>query len=129
MQVFGLSGHISRNGRGRRVFSPRSPRPSTAAKKRDAVARWRQAMGHGFSAEQAAEAVAVPRSTLIPGTAGGAALEAAATGAGENLDAGAGRGGRGLAPRPSHVGPGQARSAPETPGLAVSDASRLFSSG
>jgi len=66
MQVFGLSGHISRNGRGRRVFSPRSPRPSTAAKKRDAMARWRQAMGHGFSAEQAAEAVAVPRSTLYP---------------------------------------------------------------
>ena len=43
MQVFGLPGHVIRS---------------------DALARWRQAMRDGLSAEQAARAVAVPRTTL-----------------------------------------------------------------
>jgi len=64
MQVFGLPGHLIRNGRAASRLLDAKPPSSAAARRRDALARWRQAMRHGLSAEQAAQAVGVPRSTL-----------------------------------------------------------------
>lgn len=64
MQVFGLPGHVIRNGRrASRLIDAKTPN-SAAASRRDAVTRWRQAMAKGLFAEDAAKAVAVPRSTL-----------------------------------------------------------------
>jgi transposase InsO family protein len=64
MQVFGLPGHIIRNGRAAsRLLAAQTPN-SEAARRRDAVARWRQAMALGLSAVEAATAVGVPRATL-----------------------------------------------------------------
>jgi len=64
MQVFGLPRHITRNGRGAsRLLDAKTPNIE-AERRRDAVARWRNAMRAGLSAEQAAQAVAVPRATL-----------------------------------------------------------------
>jgi transposase InsO family protein len=61
MQVFGLQAPIYR---GARLASRLAdPSPEEAAR-RDAVARWRSAMREGLTAEQAARAVGVPRSTL-----------------------------------------------------------------
>ena len=63
MQVFGLPGHIIRSGRLASRIAAQSP-DNEAAIRRAAVARWRQAMADGLSAEQAAQAVGQPRSTL-----------------------------------------------------------------
>lgn len=64
MQVFGLPGHIIRSGRGASRLLAAKPPDGEAERRRDAVARWRKAVAQGRTAEQAAKAVAVPRSTL-----------------------------------------------------------------
>ena len=64
MQVFGLPGHVIRNaGRASRLLDAKTP-DIEAARRRDAVARWRAAMRDGLTADRAAHAVGVPRSTL-----------------------------------------------------------------
>jgi putative transposase len=64
MQVFGLPGHVIRNGgRAWRLLGAKTSNIE-AERRRDAVARWRRAMGDGLDAGQAARAVGVPRSTL-----------------------------------------------------------------
>ena len=68
MQVFGLPGHLIRNaGRASRLLGAETS-TIEAERRRDAVARWRRAMDAGLSADDAAAAVGVPRST--PSTAG-----------------------------------------------------------
>jgi putative transposase len=64
MQVFGLPGHIIRNGRSAsRLLAAQTPHIE-AARRRDAVARWRRAMADGLTASQAAKAVGAPRASL-----------------------------------------------------------------
>jgi len=64
MQVFGLPGHIIRGGRAlSRLLAAETP-DIVAARRREAVLRWRGAMAHGLTSEQAARAVGVPRATL-----------------------------------------------------------------
>jgi hypothetical protein len=64
MQVFGLPGQIIRNGRAAsRLLAAKTP-DIEAARRRDAVARWRRAMADGLTAAQAARAVGAPRSNL-----------------------------------------------------------------
>jgi transposase InsO family protein len=64
MQVFGLPGHIIRSARGAwRLLAAQTPNIE-AARRRDALTRWRQAMGRGLTSQQAAQAVGVPRATL-----------------------------------------------------------------
>ena len=64
MQVFGLPGHVIRNARGAsRLLAAQTPNIE-AARRRDALARWRAAMAQGLTGDQAAKAVGVPRSTL-----------------------------------------------------------------
>lgn len=64
MQVFGLPGHVTRNaGRASRLLGAKTPNIEET-RRRDAVARWRRAMRDGLTADQAAHAVGVPRSTL-----------------------------------------------------------------
>ena len=64
MQVFGLPGHIIRNARGAsRLLAAQTP-DIEAARRRDALERWRKAMAQGLSSQQAARAVGVPRSSL-----------------------------------------------------------------
>lgn len=64
MQVFGLPGHVTRNGaRASRLLDAQTP-TIEAERRRDAVLRWRRAMKDGLTADQAAHAVGVPRSTL-----------------------------------------------------------------
>ncbi|HVX57385.1 MAG TPA: integrase core domain-containing protein [Candidatus Saccharimonadales bacterium] len=64
MQVFGLPGHVTRNGgRASRLLAAKTP-TIEAERRRDAVARWRRAMRDGLTADGAAAAVGVPRSTL-----------------------------------------------------------------
>jgi putative transposase len=64
MQVVGLPSHIIRNGRAAsRLLAAKTPNIE-AARRRDAVGRWRGAMADGLSAEQAARAIGVPRPTL-----------------------------------------------------------------
>ena len=64
MQVFGLPGHVMRNGRAASRLIDAESANIAAASRRDAVARWRQAMARGLTAEDAAGIVGVPRSTL-----------------------------------------------------------------
>jgi transposase InsO family protein len=64
MQVFGLPGHVIRNGRAASRLLDAETSNIAAARRRDAVARWRAAMAKGLSGEDAAAAVGVPRSTL-----------------------------------------------------------------
>jgi transposase InsO family protein len=64
MQVFGLPGHLIRNGRRASRLIDAETHNIAAASRRDAVMRWRQAMARGLSAEAAAGIVGVPRSTL-----------------------------------------------------------------
>jgi len=60
MQVFGLPAHIIRNGRAAsRLLDAK--RHDEAARRRDAVARWRTAQRDGLTAEQAAAAAGVAR--------------------------------------------------------------------
>src|SRR5438045_1001815 len=64
MQVFGLPGHIIRSARlASRLIDAKTP-DIAAAIRRDALGRWHEARTHGLSAEAAAKAVGVPRSTL-----------------------------------------------------------------
>jgi putative transposase len=64
MQVFGLPGHVIRNGRrASRLIGAKTPNIA-AAIRRDALARWRRAMAKGLTADEAARIVGVPRSTL-----------------------------------------------------------------
>ncbi len=64
MQVFGLPRQIIRAGRAAsRLLDAKTPNIE-ASRRRDAVARWRRAMADGLTAEQAAQAVGVPRSSL-----------------------------------------------------------------
>ena len=63
MQVFGLPGHIIRGARlASRIAAKCSD--NEAAIRRATVARWRQAMADGLTAEQAAKAVGKARATL-----------------------------------------------------------------
>jgi transposase InsO family protein len=64
MQVRGLPSHIIRNARAASRLVSAQPANSEAERRRDAVARWRAAMREGLSAQAAARAVGVPRSTL-----------------------------------------------------------------
>ena len=64
MQVFGLPGYIIRNGaRASRLLDAKSPHIE-AARRRDALARWRRAMADGLTASAAARAVGAPRASL-----------------------------------------------------------------
>lgn len=64
MQVFGLPRHLTRAaGVASRLLGAKPPN-SEAERRRDAVARWRRAMGQGLTAEQAARAVGISRATL-----------------------------------------------------------------
>ena len=63
MQVFGLPGHVIRNGRAASRLLDAKPHDE-AARRRDAVVRWRRARADGLNVEQAARAVGVARSTL-----------------------------------------------------------------
>ena len=64
MQVFGLPGHIIRNGaRASRLLDAKTPHIE-AARRRGALARWRRAMADGLTASAAARAVGVPRASL-----------------------------------------------------------------
>jgi transposase InsO family protein len=63
MQVFGLPGHIIRSAKAASRIAAQAS-DNQAAIHRAAVVRWRQAMGDGLTAEQAARAVGVPRATL-----------------------------------------------------------------
>ena len=64
MQVFGLPGHVMRNGRAASRLIDAESANIAAASRRDAVARWRHGMAKGLSAAEAARIVGVPRSTL-----------------------------------------------------------------
>jgi putative transposase len=64
MQVFGLPRQLIRSaGAASRLLDAKPP-SSEAARRRDAVARWRRAITDGLTAEQAARAVGVSRATL-----------------------------------------------------------------
>lgn len=63
MQVFGLPGHIIRTGKVASRIAAKSS-SNEAAIRRATVARWRQAMADGLTADQGAQAVGVPRATL-----------------------------------------------------------------
>jgi putative transposase len=63
MQVFGLPGHIIRGGKLSSRIAAQSP-DNEAAIRRAAVARWRQAMADGLSADRAAKAVGHSRASL-----------------------------------------------------------------
>jgi transposase InsO family protein len=63
MQVFGLPGHIIRTGKLASRIAAQSNKDE-AAIRRSTVARWRQAMADGLSADQAARAVGSSRATL-----------------------------------------------------------------
>ena len=73
MQVFGLPGHIIRQGRAAsRILDAKAPDILVAAR-HEAVARWRRAMSQGLDAGQAARAVGHSRASLYrwqvrPGT-------------------------------------------------------------
>lgn len=64
MQVFGLPRHVTRKAAvASRLLGAQTPHIE-AARRRDAVARWRRAMHDGLTAEAAARAVGVSRATL-----------------------------------------------------------------
>jgi len=62
MQVIGLPRQLTRGA----ALASRlcDAERSEAARRRDALARWRRARAHGLSAAEAVRAVGVPRSTL-----------------------------------------------------------------
>jgi putative transposase len=64
MQVFGLPGHVIRNGRAASRVLDTEISHQEAAKRRSILGRWRMAMAKGLTAEDAARVVGVPRSTL-----------------------------------------------------------------
>jgi putative transposase len=64
MQVFGRPGHDIRSGRAASRLLDAETTSIEMARRRDAVARWRQAIADGLTTEQAARANGVPRATL-----------------------------------------------------------------
>ncbi len=64
MQVIGLPSHVIRNGRAASRLLAAKTSNIEAARRCDAVQRWRGAMAAGLTAEQAAKAVGVKRATL-----------------------------------------------------------------
>jgi hypothetical protein len=64
MQVFGLRRQIIGNGRAAARLREAKTPDIEAARRRDAVARWRRAVADGLNGERGARAVGVPRSTL-----------------------------------------------------------------
>jgi hypothetical protein len=64
MQVFGLPGHVIRNGRRASRLIDAETTNIAAAIRSDAVRRWRQAMSKGLTADDAAKVIGHPRSTL-----------------------------------------------------------------
>lgn len=64
MQVFCLPGHIIRNGKAASRLLGAKTIDIEAARRRDAVARWRAAMAQGLSGQDAADAVGVSRPSL-----------------------------------------------------------------
>ena len=64
MQVFGLPGQVIRSGRLASRLLDAETQDIEAARRRDAVARWRQAIADGLTAAQAAKAVGVARANL-----------------------------------------------------------------
>ena len=64
MQIRGLPRHVIRNGcTASRLLAAKSP-DCEAARRRDAIRRWRQSQRDGLTTEQAARAVGIPRATL-----------------------------------------------------------------
>ena len=60
----GLPGYVIRNAKAAsRLLAAKAP-DTEAERRRDAVARWREAMGRGLSADAAAAAVGCKRSSL-----------------------------------------------------------------
>lgn len=64
MQVFGLPRHVIRSGGVASRLLDAETSNIEAARRRDAVARWRRAIADGLTAAQAARAIGVPRATL-----------------------------------------------------------------
>ena len=64
MQVFGLPGHLIGNAKGASLLLAAQTPNIEAARRRDALERWRKAMAQGLTSEEAAKAVGVPRATL-----------------------------------------------------------------
>lgn len=64
MQVFGLPGYLTRNGRAASRLLDAKPPHIEASRRRDAIARWRRAMADGLTTHAAAKAVGVTRATL-----------------------------------------------------------------
>ena len=64
MQVFGLPGQVIRNGKAASRLLAAETQDIEAARRRDAVRRWRQAMADGLNSEAAAQAVGIARATL-----------------------------------------------------------------
>jgi putative transposase len=64
MQVFGLPGHVIRGAKAASRLLAGEPLDSEAARRRDTLKRWRQAIADGLTPTAAARAVGVPRSTL-----------------------------------------------------------------
>jgi hypothetical protein len=64
MQVFGLRRQIIGNGRAAARLREAKTPDIEAARRRDAVARWRRAVADGLNGEGGARAVGVPRSRL-----------------------------------------------------------------
>jgi transposase InsO family protein len=64
MQVIGLPGHVIRSGRAAARVLDAETSNIEAARRRDAVMRWRRAIAGGLTGEAAADAVGVPRATL-----------------------------------------------------------------
>ena len=65
MQVFGLPGHLIRNGRAAsRLLAAKTPNIEAERRREPAVARWLMARAAGLTAEAAARAVGASRSTL-----------------------------------------------------------------
>lgn len=64
MQVFGLPGHVIRNGRAASRLLDAKSSDIAASRRREILARWRTAMAKGLSAADAAKAVGVGRATL-----------------------------------------------------------------
>lgn len=64
MQVRGLPGHVIRSGAAASRLLDAKPPEIEAARRRDAVRRWRAAMVAGLTGELAAKAVGLPRATL-----------------------------------------------------------------
>ena len=117
MQVFGLPGHIIRSARGAsRLLAAQTPNIE-AARRRDALARWRNAMAQGLSSQQGAEAGASLVHPLPLAGARRSPEPSATPGAPTPASTRSGRSRRAPAPGSPHVGQGKARADPAQTGL------------